>query len=67
MKKVCPKCGGEKFAARQTTYHDVIVDSDNMFLKDDGTYGSETPYGPYTCVGCDTEFNELTELKEVKE
>ena len=66
-KKVCPKCGGEKFSANQVCYHDIYVDGCNDFLEDKATSDSDTPYGPYACIKCGEEFDELTELKEVEE
>lgn len=64
----CPYCGGETFAAHQKCYIDVIVDGDNMFLSnlqeggaDKSIYESEDPYGPYACLECGAEFDELDE------
>ena len=59
------KCGGNRFVAHQRVYVDVVVDGDNDFLEncgkdtDDAIYESEKPYGPYTCLGCETVYDEL--------
>jgi len=57
--------GCSKFIARQRCYHDIIVDNDNNFIQNDALpgqssiYESEIPYGPYTCVKCGKEYDEL--------
>ena len=55
------ECGSERFSAHQQCYHDVIVDENGNFEKDDGIYQSNNPYGPFTCIECDREYEELTE------
>ena len=55
-------CGNDKFAAHQRCYHDVIVNSRNSFDEDLRIYESEHPYGPYTCMVCGTQYEELDEL-----
>ena len=55
----CPKCGNNEFDAHQRAYHDIVVDGNNMFLRDENIYESETPYGPYTCTKCETVYDEL--------
>jgi hypothetical protein len=53
------ECGNDKFTAHQVVYHDVTVDEHGTFIKDEGIYESNTPYGPFTCTECDKEYEEL--------
>ena len=59
----CKFCGGEHFFAHQQAYLDVIVDGENFFIENDpaGEVQGKTPYGPYTCVRCGAEYDELKE------
>lgn len=64
-------CGGTKFYAHQQLYVDVVVDGDNDFLGnavDDNLSSSigeaGKPYGPYTCVKCGREYDELHDLEQ---
>ena len=56
------KCGGERFMAHQICRHDVVVNSEGGYLADHGIYDSETPYGPFTCLDCGAEYDELRPL-----
>ncbi len=56
------ECGSTRFTAHQICRHDVIVDSDNQYQRDDGIYDAERPYGPYICTQCNREYEELDEL-----
>jgi len=51
--------------AHQQCCHDVIVDSGNIFVREDGVYDTEHPYGPYYCTQCDAEYEDLEELDEL--
>lgn len=55
-------CGNTSFTAHQVCRHDVIVNGDNIFDRDDGIYDAEHPYGPYCCTVCGAEYDELDEL-----
>ncbi len=59
-------CGSARFTAHQICRHDVIVDSENNYVRDDGIYDSEKPYGPYMCTQCNTEYDELDDLPVVQ-
>lgn len=60
---ICPICNCNHFYAHQVIRASVIVDENNDFVDNmpDGIeahiYDSETPYGPYTCVRCGTEYD----------
>lgn len=51
---------------------DVIVDGDYNFVSNASTpaeasiYDSGNPYGPFTCTKCGEEYNELTDLPELR-
>lgn len=62
----CPECGCTEFYARRRCTLDIKVDGDNEFL--DGVhpddvgadiYDAEDPFGPYECVECGAEYDEL--------
>ncbi len=61
------KCGNDKFAAHQQSYHDVIVNASGTFVEDKGIYESNTPYGPFTCTGCGAQHDELESFDCVPE
>lgn len=67
---ICPNCGHDEFAAHQVCHMDVIVDGSNNFLHGAGKttaeciYESDAPFGPYTCVKCGAQFDELTDMKD---
>ena len=56
------RCGNDSFFAHQLMRHDVIVDAGGVFLKDQGVYDAEHPYGPFACTECGAEYDELEEL-----
>jgi|GEM_PF-2983036 len=58
-------CGGSTFTGHQVCRHDVIVDGDNTFVDGRDIYDSENPYGPYTCLKCGAEYDDLNELRYV--
>lgn len=58
------ECGGNRFAATQICRHDVVVDDHNNFIEtigdsDSSISDAEHPYGPYTCLKCETPYDEL--------
>ena len=55
-------CGNTRFSAKQKCYHDVVVNGDNAFIRDDGISDSENPYGTYSCTQCGKEYEELDKL-----
>ena len=61
----CPKCGSVRFIGHQVLRADVIVDEDGEFLDNPeggleaAVYDSGKPYGPFTCVKCGTEYDEI--------
>lgn len=61
----CKVCGNDKFYGHQVLRTDVICDEHGRFLQNlmDGMgpyiYDAETPYGPFTCTKCGTEYDEL--------
>jgi hypothetical protein len=63
MEKFKCVCGCDAFNAHQLTRHDVVVDGNGSFLEDKGIYNSENPYGPFTCIKCNAEYEELREVK----
>lgn len=68
----CSFCGSERFTGHQFIRADVYVDGDGEF---DGSlsgsleelfYGVRDSYGPFTCVKCSQEFDELPDNEQVK-
>jgi hypothetical protein len=66
MKERQCKCGGAEFTASQRCYHDIIVNGDNIFLRNVSVFESERPYGAYTCTQCNTEYEDLDGLVEAE-
>ena len=60
------KCGGTEFSAAQVCFHDIVVDSENNFIRDECINFGEEPYGTYCCLNCGTEYEGLDELPEVE-
>lgn len=58
------KCGSDRFMAHQICRHDVVVNDHGVWLEDRGIYDSEKPYGPFTCMDCGQEYDELPESKD---
>ena len=60
-------CGSHGFYANQIVRVEIIVDEHGEFLcnREGGLerniYDAETPFGPYICVRCGKEYNELEE------
>jgi len=61
----CPKCDHERWIARQRSRSYVIVDEFNEWEEDLECYDAGHPYGPYTCVGCGYEVEELDDDVEI--
>ena len=59
VEKVTDECECMTFDAHQQCYHDVTVDINNHFMDNMGIYQADSPYGPYTCIDCGKEYNEL--------
>lgn len=63
----CKICGSETFEAHQILYADVICDGDGEFVEnladtlDESVYGSDRPYGPFTCTKCGAVYEELVD------
>lgn len=61
----CKSCGGTEFTAHQIVRMDIVVDGDNEYVGPVSPdcaadiYDSEEPYGPYRCVSCGAEYDEL--------
>lgn len=55
----CPTCENTRFFAHQVCHHDVIVDAEGNFEDDTGIYYSGKPFGPFTCVKCGRELEEV--------
>lgn len=59
------KCGCDRFFAHQLLRVEIIVDGKGYYEEDagktlaDSIYDAET-YGPYTCVECGAEYEDLT-------
>jgi len=60
-------CGNTRFTARQRCYHDVIVNSSNVFERDFSISDAERPCGPYCCTRCGEEYDYLSKLKSAQE
>lgn len=58
-------CGNNRFIGHQIIRADVIVGVDGSFLEnvtdrlEDSIYDAEKPYGPFTCMACGREYDEL--------
>lgn len=63
-KKGCPLCGNQEFTAKQLCYMDVVVDTNNSFIRNIECSDSERPYGPYSCTRCGHEMAELPKEQE---
>jgi hypothetical protein len=66
MKEKQCTCGGTEFTASQRCYHDIIVNSCNIFVRDTGISDANRPHGPYICIQCNIEYDELDGLDEVE-
>lgn len=60
-------CGNDEFHAHQEVCTDVVVNADNLFLNGGEPYESDNPYGPYTCVECGKEYEELSDLPDAQQ
>ena len=64
---ICKICGKNQFIGHQIIRADVLVDGDGEFAGnlsgglEGHIYDSEKPYGPFTCICCGAEYDELTE------
>lgn len=63
----CKKCGHDEFNGHQLTRSNVVVDESGRFLRnhsDDPAkdiYDLERPYGPFKCLKCGAECDEMDE------
>lgn len=63
------KCGSNEFSAFQVCRHDIVVDSQNNYIRglcgqaDQDIYDSDDPYGPYTCMRCHTQYDDIPQDK----
>lgn len=70
-KKIC-KCGNDEFNATQICKIDVVVDSENFFLRsskdtmEESCYDSDRPCGDYTCTKCGEMYENLNKLPVTK-
>jgi len=55
------ECGYNEFYAHQRCYHDIKVNEHGDFISNVEIYESENPYGPFRCVNCGKEHEELIE------
>lgn len=72
--RCCPMCGSTEFSAHQVIHVDVMVDIETGFFDGNisGDIGANIcevgdPYGPYTCMNCGFECDELSELEGSKQ
>lgn len=57
----CPKCGSKKFTGHQIQRWEIEIDDKGNYEDQIECYDSESAYGPFTCMGCGAEFDELPE------
>lgn len=64
-------CGCKEFFAHQVCHLDVVTDSKNHFLRNcnggnaaASIYEAGRPFGPYTCINCGLEYDELEDIPE---
>lgn len=69
--RCCPNCGGVSFSGHQVLHIDVLVDIETGdFLGnindeiESNIYESSDPYGPYHCMTCGFECDNLSELEK---
>ena len=68
----CPFCRGERFIGHQLIRADVVVGQNGDFKEnlpgglEAHIYDAERPYGPFTCIECNAEFDELPILERIK-
>lgn len=55
-------CGNTKFLAHQRCYHDIFVNTDNIFHEENGIYEAGRPYGSYISTKCGAVYDELKTL-----
>lgn len=61
----CKKCGHDEFNGHQLVRADIVVDEHGNFLRNHNNdlaknvYDSERPYGPFCCLKCGAEYDEL--------
>lgn len=64
---ICKICGKNQFIGHQIIRADVLVDGDGEFAGnlsgglEGHIYDFEKPYGPFTCICCGAEYDELKE------
>jgi hypothetical protein len=72
--RFCPMCGNTEFSAHQVIHVDVMVDIETGVFNGNigGDIGANIcevgdPYGPYTCMTCGFQCDELSELESPKQ
>ena len=61
----CANCGSKEFSANQIVRVNVVVDSQNNFLRnssdtlENSVYDADNPFGPYSCINCGEEYDDL--------
>lgn len=57
----CLNCGHKEFSARQKKYMDIVVDGNNSWIRNQSEEATdaENPYGPYECLNCEEEYDDL--------
>ena len=53
------ECGATTFTGRQKCYHDIFVDGYGNFTEDVTVTDSGNPYGPFYCVVCGKEYEDI--------
>ena len=53
--RICA-CGHKSFAARQVSYHNVVVTDGKVF--DAGIQASRQPYSPFVCIKCNKTYED---------
>lgn len=63
----CKVCGKDRFIGHQMVRADVLVDGSGEYCDDlpgglsAHIYDHGNPYGPFTCISCGAEYEELDE------
>lgn len=64
----CYVCQGKEFSANQVCRVNVVVDSQNNFLRNESenmessVYDSDNPFGPYSCLSCGEEYEDIDSI-----
>ena len=57
---VCKTCGNSQFIGHQIIRADVMVNGNLSGGLEGHIYDAEKPDGPFTCICCGAEYEELT-------